>query len=414
MKLGTKILIGMIAGIIVGVLLTFSSQTNIDFINYKVLDPIGKVFINLIQLIVIPFILSSLVVGVASLGDPKKIGRYGLKVFILYLITTIIALFLGILAAKLGAPGKGLNLVISGAHQSVVTPSIMDTILGIIPKNPFESLSGGNTLQVIVLSILIGLGIAGAGEKGKPVYDIFDSLNHVIYEITNIIMKTTPIGVFVLITMTVSSNGIDVFIPLAKYMLGMIIVILIHAFVTYSVFIKIVAKMNPIKFLKGMFTPLEVAFTTCTGITVMPLMMDAMKDKLGVSEKIVNFTVPFGMTVKKDGAAIFHGFTAIFISQAYGIDLSISQMAMLCIIVIIVSFSSAGIPGGGIIMLTMVLSSIGLPLEGIALIAGIDRVTDMFRTAINVLGVAACGVGLASMENEIDRDVAENSLTTPI
>lgn len=390
----TKILIGLIVGVLAGII--FGPKV-------AVVKPLGDLFLRLIMMIVVPLVFASLVVGAASTGDVKKLGRIGGKTMIYYLSTTAFAVIIGLILGNLAGVGKGLNLDIGkAAFEAKKAPSIIETLLNIVPTNPVASMSGGNMLQIIVFALFLGIAITLVGQKGKPALDFFESFAEVMYRITGMVMAFAPYGVFGLVAPIVGKYGADVLLPLIKVILVVYIGCILHAGITYSSLVYTFSRMSPLKFFKGFFPAMAVAFSTSSSSGTLPVTMRATEENLGVSKRISSFMLPLGATVNMDGTALYQGVCALFIAQIYGIDLSFVQQMQVVLAATLASIGTAGVPGAGLIMMTMVLQAVGLPLEGIALIAGIDRILDMIRTTVNVTGDAAGAVVVAATEGELD------------
>ncbi len=396
MKLWAKILIGLVAGIIVGIILGPRAEY---------LKPIGTLFINAIKMLIVPLIFSSLVVGVTSMKDPKKMGRVGLKTLGLYLATTAIAITIGLIIGTMLQPGVGLDFDTVEMVAPQESPSFVDTLVNLIPQNPAGSLAAGNVLQIIVFSIFLGLAINFTGEKGQPLANIFESLAEVMYKLTAMVMQMAPYGVFALMAWVSGKYGLSVLLPLIRVILGVYIGCLIHAIFTLGGAITLLARLNPIQFFKGIVDAQIVAFTTTSSSGTLPVTMSCAQENLGVSKSVSSFVLPLGATINMDGTALYQGVSALFVAQAYGIDLNFGNYVTIILTSTLASIGSAGVPGAGLIMLSLVLSSVGLPLEGVAIVAGIDRVLDMARTAINVTGDAMVSLLIAKTENELDVEV---------
>ena len=400
MQLSTKILIGLGAGILAGILLQGSPAVANAWIK-----PFGTLFLNLIKMIIVPLVLASLVVGTCGLGDVKKLGRIGGKTMAYYLLTTAFAVILGLILANIFSVGAGYVLPsdVKAAEASKM-PSVIDTLLNIIPTNPIKAASDGNMLQIIAFALILGSGIVVLGDKGKPVFDFFDSLAEISYKITGGIMAFAPYAVFALITPVVASNGPKVLLPLLSVIIIVYVGCALHAALVYSGTLMAFAKFSPMKFFKGIFPAQAIAFTTCSSSATLPVNMQCTEENLGVPKSISSFVLPLGATINMDGTALYQGVCALFIANVYGLELTIAQQATIVLTATLASIGTAGVPGAGLIMLTMVLQTVGLPLEGLALVAGIDRILDMARTTINITGDSACAVIIAASENELDRD----------
>ena len=386
-SLPLQIIIALFIGVALG--LCLQSNPKIADAYFK---PIGTIFLNLIKLVIVPLVFSSLVVGVAELKDIKKLGKIGLKTFVFYFLTTTFAIILG--------------LAFTNALKEVKVneaPNFIDTLINIIPSNPMKSIVDGSMLQIIVFALILGGGLLSLGEtKSKPVFAFFDGISNAMISITNGIMKLAPIGVLGLITPVIANNGPKVIIPLIKVIFIVYLASIIHALLVYSSSIKIFTKMKVRTFFRKASTPFFVAFSTASSAGTLPVSMETAEEEMGVSKPIASFVLPLGATINMDGTAIYQGVCALFIAQVYGINLSLQQQVVIVLTTTLASVGTAGVPGAGVIMLTMVLQSVGLPVEGIALVAGIDRIFDMIRTAINILGDITCSVVVAHSEKELD------------
>lgn len=394
----TKIFIGLVLGVIVGLFFTSAPDAAKTYIK-----PFGDLFLNLIKMIIVPLVLSSLVVGAASTGDVKKLGRIGVKTLTYYLLTTAFAVTLGLILGNILNPGLGMNLPAGAKPDVSKVPSIIETLLNIVPSNPIKAMVDVNMLQIIVFALFLGIAITLIGDKGKPVLNFFESLAEVSYKIVALIMSYAPIGVFGLIVPVVAANGPAVLLPLLKVIITVYIGVALHAVLVYSSLVYIFAKMNPLKFFKGASPAMVVAFTTSSSSGTLPVTMESVEKNLGVPKTISSFVLPLGATINMDGTALYQGVCALFIAQVFGIHLTLAQQMVIILTATLASIGTAGVPGAGLIMLTMVLQSVGLPLEGIALIAGIDRVLDMARTCINVTGDMAGAVVVAASEGELQK-----------
>lgn len=400
-NLVTQIFFAFVLAIILGSV--FGSS--IDF-----LKPFGDLFLRLIKFIIAPLILSTLVVGVAGTSNPKQLGRIGLKTVGYYLATTAVAIVIGLAVAFMISPGKGVTISTAGLtipEAAAQEPqSAITTILNIIPENPFTALAAGNVLQIIFFALFIGLAITLVGEKAKPVFRFFEGFAEVMYKITGIVMKVAPIGVLGLLAPVVGQYGLSVLLPLVKVILAVYIACILHAAFVYSTAVKTWGKMSPLTFFKGISPAALVAFSTASSSGTLPITIKNTNENLGVPNKISSFVLPLGATVNMDGTAIYQGVAVIFIAQFYNLNLSFAQLLTVVLITILASIGTAGVPGAGMIMLAMVLTSVNMPLEGIALIAGIDRILDMMRTCVNVVGDASAAVVVAGTEkNRIEIEV---------
>ncbi|MDX5474996.1 MAG: dicarboxylate/amino acid:cation symporter [Bacillaceae bacterium] len=395
MKLQYKILIGLVLGVIVGLLLGDKAVH---------LKPIGDIFIRLLRMIVVPLILATLITGVVNSGNIKKIGRIGVKTFIYFLITTSIAVIIGLSVANLINPGTGITLGEGVEYNAPQTVGAAEMIVNMFPINPAEALSTGSVLQIIVFALFFGVALNLAGDKGKPVADFFRSLTEVMFNLSNIIIKFAPYGVFALIAWTTGMFGADILMPMIKIIVAVLVGCLIHIIFTYGIAVGLIAKVNPIHFLKKVINPALVGFSTTSAAAAFPFSMKA-QDQLGVSKRVSGFTLPMALTINMDGTALYQAVGAIFVANAFGLELTILQQATILLTAVLASVGTASIPGGGLIMLTLVLTSVGLPLEGIAIVAGIDRILDMFRTTTNVIGDNSAGLVISALEGDLDREV---------
>lgn len=394
LSLPILIMIGMVLGILGGI----PFQSNPEFaVTY--IKPFGTLFLNLIKMIVVPVVLCSIISGVISMKDIRKVGSVGLKSVSFYLITTAIAVTLGMIFANVSNVGTGLSL---GAqeltYEAVETPSFMDTLLNIFPSNAVEPLVTATMLQVIVLALFFGFGIILAGEKGEPLGRLVDSMTEVCLKIMGMIIQLSPIGVFALLLPVVAENGPSVLLPLLKLILVIYAGYLFHMLIVFSITSKSMAHISPKRFFKEMMPAMTMAFSSSSSVGTLPLNIECSQ-KLGAKKEITSFVLPLGATINMNGTSIYQGVCAIFIANVFGIDLSITQQIMIVVTATLASVGTAGVPGSGVIMLSMVLQSAGLPLEGIALIAGIDRILDMGRTVVNITGDANCAVCISAMED---------------
>lgn len=400
-SIATKILIGLALGVVVGLIIPH--DVAVTFIK-----PIGDLFIRLIKMIIVPLVFASLVVGASSVGDIKKLGRMGGKTMAYYLITTGIAISIGVFLANVFQPGKGLSLPVDAIYEGKEAVPLLDVLVNIIPDNPLLALVNGDMLQIIFFALIVGIAITIVGKKAEPVQQFFDGLAEIMYKITGIVMETAPYGVFGLIVPVVTEHGLDVLAPLAKIIFVVYLACIIHALVVYSFSVKTFGKMNPWKFYKGIFPAMLIGFSTCSSAGALPVSIKSVEENLGVSKEVSSFVLPLGATINMDGAAVYQGVAALFVAQVYGLDLSMAQQLTIVLTGTLASIGSAGVPGAGLIMLTMVLSSVGLPLDGVALVAGVDRILDMARTTLNITGDASAAVIVAASENELDLPVSNN------
>jgi len=405
MPLWKQIFIALTLGVVLGVALNQSGYGEYA----ASIKPIGDLFLNCIRMLIVPLIFVSLVSGVTSLRDMSTMGRLSIKTLSLYLGTTAVAIMIGLALAMIFKPGVGIDL---GAAQAVTvaeSPSLIATLVALVPANPVAAFAQGNVLQIIVFAILFGLAITLGGEAAKPVKKFMDSLAEVFYKFTGIIIAFAPYGVFALVTWVAGTYGLELLAPLAKVIGVVYLGCLIHAAVVYAGLIKFVAGLSPVRYVQGVIEPAIVAFSSTSSAGTLPVTMMSAERNLGVSRGVSSFVLPLGTTINMDGTALYQGVCALFIAQAYGIDLSLAQYATIVLTATLASIGTAGVPGAGLIMLSLVLTSVGLPLEGVAIIAGIDRILDMARTSLNVVGDCAVAVVVAKSEGQLDQTLYDTA-----
>lgn len=400
LSLAAQIFIGLGLGIIAGLLFMVAGNAgmalNAEWAG-KYIKPFGTIFLNLIKFIVVPIVLTSIISGVISMRDIRKVGSIGWKTIVFYMGTTACAVIIGLIFANI-FKGTFRVLQTSGLEYEAADPvSFMDTLVNIFPSNAIQPLADATMLQVIVIALLFGFGIILAGEKAKPLADVIISLSDVSMVVMEMILKLSPIGVFCLITPVVAENGSAVLGSLAMVLLAAYICYVIHAVVIYSLSVKTLAKISPIAFFKGMAPAMAMAFSSASSVGTIPLNLECT-EKLGAKRDIASFVLPLGATINMDGTAIYQGVCSVFIASCFGIDLTLSQMVTIVLTATLASIGTAGVPGSGMIMLAMVLQSVGLPVEGIALVAGVDRIFDMGRTVVNITGDAACTLTVSRLE----------------
>ncbi|WP_337995760.1 dicarboxylate/amino acid:cation symporter [Oleispirillum naphthae] len=387
-----KILAGLVLGLIVGLVFGKSAAA---------VKPIGTAFISGIKMLIVPLVFVSLVSGVTSMRDPAKMGRVGIKTIVLYLLTTAVAITIGLALGTVMAPGAGVDMGAAKAVAPKAAPSLVDTFVALIPTNPIEAMSKGNVLQVIFFAILFGLAINMSGKPGEKVRDAFNALAEVIYKLTAIVIWFAPFGVFALMAWTAGTYGLDLLLPLAMVIVAVYLGCILHALLVYGLAIRAVG-LNPLKFYKGIAEAATVAFTTTSSSGTLPVTMSCAQKNLGISQGVSGFVLPLGATVNMDGTALYQGVCALFVAQVFGVHLSGGDYVTIILTATLASIGTAGVPGAGLIMLSLVLSSVGLPLEGVAIIAGIDRVLDMARTSLNVVGDGMVATLVAKSEGELD------------
>ncbi len=403
MNLSIKIFIALVLSVVVGLI---AGESSLPFINWWI-APIGTMFINLIKMMIVPVVFFSLVVGMTSLGDTKKLGRIGAKTVVLYLVTTAVAILIGFGIAGIVSPGTGLSLTSDAAVKVKEAPSLMQVLVAMIPANPIDAMAKAQILPVIVFSLFVGIGIVHVGgERAQLLMKFFDAAAEVSYKIIGIVMQFAPIGVFALLLPVVAKNGPAVLLPLMSVIGCVAVGCVIHAIVVYSSLARIWGGHTPLEFFRGMSEAMMIAFTTCSSAAALPVNMKNCQEKLGVSREVSSFVLPLGATINMDGTALYMGVCSLFIANVFGIDLTMGQMLMIILTGTLASIGTAGVPGAGLIMLAMVLQTAGLPLEGLALVAGIDRVLDMFRTCLNITGDGAVTIVMDQEEKKYDSNVA--------
>lgn len=405
-SLANKVLIALISGILFGLIAhaLFPSALN-DVLMKWILTPIGNVFLRGIKMIVVPLVLCSLICGAASIGDIKKLGRVGGKIMAYYLFTTALAVTLALIFANLVNPGLGLNLTLPTEYKVAETPFVMDIFVNMIPTNPIEALVKGDMLQIIVFAIIFGVAITMIGEPAKPLLNIINQANEIMIKIIGFVMLVAPYGVFALISKVLMAQGLEVLLPLLKYAITTIMVLLFQILLIYGLALKVLGKVNPINFFRKYWPVMVVAFSTSSSNATIPVNLDTCQNKLGVPESISSFTIPLGATVNMDGTAIMQGVASIFIAQIFGVNLTIAQQLMIILVATLASIGTAGVPGAGIVMLAMVLQQVGIPLEGIAIVLSVDRIIDMCRTTVNVTGDAVGTVIVSNSEKELNLEI---------
>jgi dicarboxylate/amino acid:cation (Na+ or H+) symporter, DAACS family len=396
MKLWVKILIALILGVIVGLIMTALGLSTEFF------KPVGDIFLRLINMIIVLLVLSSMTVGITSIHDPQKLGRVGLKSLFLYLVTTAGSIAIGIFFAKLFSIGSGMGLTTTTEVMIRETPSIGEIILQIIPYNPMASLVEGNVLQIIVFALFLGISINFAGERGRPLLEFLESLADVMYRLTSIVMEFSPIGVFAIMAWVTGTYGIDTLYELGFFLGTYYLACAVQVVVILCGILYFFAKVSPLPFFRGMGDAIMLAFSTSSSSATLPVTMHCVQENLGVSKNITRFILPLGSTVNMNGSGLFQGMAVIFIANAYGIDLGWMKMLTIVVTATLSAIGAAGIPGTGFIMLSVVFTSVGLPIEGLALLAGIDRLREMVSTILNVMGDAVVAVYIAKQEGELD------------
>ena len=397
-----KISIGFFLGIIFGFAIGPTVPTSPILSGYVMpfIDLIGKVFLRLLMMLIVPLVFASLVAGAASVGDVKKLGRIGIKTLALYLITTAIAIIIGLACGNIFQAGVGLNIPGNLQASAKEAKPLLDVILDIFPTNPIASMVNANMLQIIVFALFFGVACILAGEKGKKVSDFFENVAEVMYSVTHMVMGVAPYGVFALIAGTAAKFGLSILAPFAKVIFAVYIGCILHALIVYSGMIIAFCRKSPAWYFKGVQEACITAFVTRSSSGTLPVTLANVRDNLGVSEGVSSFVLPLGATINMDGTALYQGVCALFVAQAFNIPLTLQMQIGIVVTATLASVGTAGVPGAGLIMLTMVLTSVGLPIEGIALVAGIDVILDAARTCLNVAGDTAVCAVVASSEGE--------------
>ncbi len=407
-SLTRRILIGLASGLLMGAALHLLGRgsTLFEVCVEGLLHVGGQIFLSSLKLLVVPLVLVSLACGTAALEDVSRLGRIGGKTLGLYLITTAIAISLAILAGLLIAPGAGAGLDVATAEYATrQAPGFAQTLIDIFPSNPFRAMAEGNMLQVIVFAILLGFAMTLSGEAGRDLLRVFESANAVIMKLVFVLMELAPYGIFCLIAKVIAEQGLDQFRNMLWYFGTVLLVLLLHAVFTYPVLLIVLGRVSPVRFFEKLRDPMSVAFGTASSGATLPVTLRTVETRLGVDESVASFTVPLGATINMDGTAIMQGVATVFIAQVYGVEILPSGYLTIVLTATLASIGTAGVPGVGTVMLAMVLQQMSLPVEGIGLILGVDRLLDMTRTAVNITGDAAVSVVVAQSEAKLDRDV---------
>ena len=400
-SLAMQIFIAMVLAIAAGLLL----QGQADFAN-TFIKPFGTIFLNLVKFIVVPIVLFSIMCGIISMKDIRKVGSIGLKTVVFYLCTTAFAVTIGLLGGNLF---KGMFPVIATtdlSYEAAASTSFMDTLVNIFPSNFVKPMVEANMLQVIVMAVLLGFSIILVGEKNAKVVSAFNDLNEIFMKCMELILKLSPIGVFCLLCPIIATNGAAIIGSLAMVLLTAYICYILHAVVVYSLSVKAMGGMSPVKFFKGMMPAIIFAFSSASSVGTLPINLSCT-EKLGAKKEVASFVLPLGATINMDGTAIYQGVCAIFIASCYGIQLTLPQMLTIVLTATLAAIGTAGVPGAGMVMLAMVLTSVGLPVDGIALVAGVDRIFDMGRTTVNITGDAACAIVVSNIEQKREKKLSD-------
>ena len=411
-KLGltTKIFIGLLVGLVVGVIFNLAiphgyirDTVFVEGIFYVV----GNGFIRLMKMLVVPLVFCSLVCGASAIGDTKALGKVGGKTIGFYLCTTALAVTVAITVATIIRPGLGLDMASIEASEvtTAEATSAADTILNIIPENPVKSLADGTMLQIILFALIVGILLAKMGDRANLISNFINQMNDLMMEMTLLVMNLAPIAVFCMIARTFSNLGFNAFLPLLKYMGSVVIGLALQCFVVYMVLLVIFTRLNPMVFLKKFFPVMAFAFSTSTSNATIPMNIDTLDEKIGVSRRIASFTIPLGATINMDGTSIMQGCAVVFAAQAYGMHLGLKGYLTVIATATLASIGTAGIPSVGLVTLSMVFASVGIPVEAIGLIMGIDRILDMLRTAVNITGDAVCTTIVAAQNGDLDKEI---------
>ena len=423
MKLHWKILIGMVAGVLVGLLINESLviggplgerlgmlsfvRTAFIFVFKPLIGPIGTIFIKLLKMLIVPLILASMVVGVAKVGDIRKLGGLGGRTFVFYLLTTWVSVIVGLLAVNLIKPGAGAPVMVGAVPDAArMTTGVWDVILNMVPDNPFRAMVEMDILPLIVFALFLGAILTTMGPKGKPLIEFFDSLNDAMMKMANVVIMLTPVGVFALIATVVADTGFSIFANLGKYVLTVLLGLAVHAFITLPLMLKFMGGVNPVRFFGKVSPALTTAFSTASSSATLPVTIDCVEKRAKISPRVASFVLPLGATINMDGTALYESVAAVFIAQVYGIDLSFPQQTLVFLTATLAAIGAAGIPSAGLVTMAIVLKAVGLPLEGIGMILAVDRILDMCRTSINVWGdTVGCAVISRFQGEEIPKEI---------
>ncbi len=413
MKLHWKIIIGMAAGVIVGLVINESSpvpgliKTPISAVFGPIVGPVGQIFIKLLKMLIVPLILASMVTGVARVGDIRKLGGLGGKTFVFYIATTFASVLVGLILVNLFRPGAGAPQIGGDVPDVVRTHvTIGSILLNMVPANPVKAMAEMQILPLIVFSLLFGAVLTTMGDKGKPLIDLFESLNGAMMKLTDWVIQLAPIGVFALLAAVVVETGPGIFANLGKYMATVLVGLAVHAVVTLPLLLKLVGGANPKKYFGKVSPALTTAFSTASSSATLPLTIDCVETEAKVSPRVASFVLPLGATINMDGTALYESVAAVFIAQVYGIDLSLGQQVLIFLTATLAAIGAAGIPSAGLVTMAIVLNAVGLPLEGIGMILAVDRILDMCRTTVNVWGdTVGCAVVARLMNEETPAEI---------
>ncbi len=409
MSLTVQVLLGMALGIIVGLVINLTGLINHSFVDNYIVNGlfhvVGKMFVNALKMLVVPLVFFSLICGVCGIGDIRMLGRVGGKSFALYMLTTAIAIATAILIAVTFGIGKGMNVATDAQFAGKESPPLTQVLIDIIPSNPINAMANGDMLPIIFFSILVGVSMLMVGRKARSFIEGAEIANEIMMKMVNIIMAVAPYAVFALIAKAVATLGIDLLASLAGYVGVLVGALMFHLFITLMIILKVFSRLNPIMFLKKIRNVQVFAFSTASSNATIPVTMRTVTQRYGVDNSVASFTVPFGATINMDGTAIMQGVATVFIANVYNVELGIGGYLTVILMSVLASIGTAGVPGVGLIMLSMVFTQVGLPVEGIGLVLGVDRLMDMIRTAVNVSGDATVSCIVAKSENKMDLDV---------
>ncbi|MCK5902804.1 MAG: dicarboxylate/amino acid:cation symporter [Cocleimonas sp.] len=409
MSLTVKVLLGMALGIAVGLALNLTGLVKNPFVDTYVVNGlfhmIGSMFVNALKMLVVPLVFFSLICGVCGIGDIRMLGRVGGKSFALYMMTTAIAIATAIVIAVSFGIGTGMDISTTTEFTGKESPPLTQVFIDIIPKNPIDAMANGDMLPIIFFSILLGISMLMLGKKAKGFVEGAEIANEIMMKMVNIIMSVAPYAVFALIAGAVAKLGLDLLVSLAGYVLVLVGALMFHLFVTLMITLKLFSGLSPVMFLKKIRNVQIFAFSTASSNATIPVTMRTVTERFGVNNSVASFTVPFGATINMDGTAIMQGVATVFIANAYNVDLGVSGYLTVILMSVLASIGTAGVPGVGLIMLSMVFTQVGLPIEGIGLILGVDRLMDMIRTAVNVSGDATVSSIVAKSEGKLDVNV---------
>lgn len=400
MSLTLKIFLGMALGIIFGWL--FGQQIS----SIKI---VGDIFLRLIQMAIIPLIFTGVSCAIGGLGgDLKKLGSIGYKVILFYVGTTLIAISIGLFIGNIFVPGVGVSApteLLSAPITEVKTPKVADVILAMVPKNPVDAMARQDMFQIVVFSGFFGLALSMLGKQGEKVLSVFSIINNAAIKMITMIMKLAPYAVFALMAWVTGTVGITILLPLAKYLGTLIVALILQTFIVCGLVVWGFARVSPIQFYRKILDAIIVAFTTCSSAASLPIAIETAQEKLGIGKTVSQFALPLGATMNSDGTAMYHAVASIMIAQFFGISMSFSQQVMLVIFAVLIGLGGTAVPGGGMVTLAIVLNAMGLPIEGIALIAGVDRIAEMFRAVLNVADDLSGAVAIAAWEKDFNRDI---------